>query len=209
MPSRAQTAAWRGNALLGAFLIGWSLPLSGYSATAGSHPPISPNQAFSTPLLDLRAPPSTGWYGLAQSANVIAFAKSGSHPHESFVAAVSLFRLPGSLKAAALAEYVREGIIKDSPSDRFEVIESDVRDSTDRKYPCVSYHGVSYDRKAQSWLPAKKLRIEVIALYCEYPDRSGLAFSVSFSHRGGTAADGIAQEAAVFIDSVQVPKKAN
>lgn len=209
MPGRAQTAAWRGNALLGAFLIGWAVPLSGYPAAAASHPPISPNQVFSTPLLDLRAPPSTGWYGLAQSANVIAFAKSGSHPHESFVAAVSLFRLPGSLKPAALAEYVREGIIKDSPSDRFEIIESAVRDSTDRKYPCVSYHGVSYDRKAQSWLPGKKLRIEVIALYCQYPNKSGLAFSASFSHRGGAAGEEIDREAAAFIDSVQVPKTAN
>jgi hypothetical protein len=179
--------------------------LYGHVSVAATHPPVSPNQDFSNPTLQLHAPRSNGWYGLEQSPTRIAFAKSGSDPDESFVAAVLLLRIPTFPNADAFTEYVREGIIKDSPSDRFEMIELNVQYSPEREYPCVRYHGISNDRKARtSALGRKTLRIEVIALYCEHPSKPGLAFYVSFSHRGGNADEKIDDDAAAFIDSVQV-----
>ena len=174
-------------------------------SVAGNRPAVSPNQDFSNPMFQLRAPASTGWYGAAQSSTHIEFAKPGSNTDESFVAAVVLFRTPKFENADAFTEYVREGVVKDSPSDRFEVLESSVQYSPEREYPCVRYHGVSNDRKAHtSGLFRKALGFEIVALYCEYPSKPGLVFMVSFSHRGGSAEEKIDDDAASFIKAVQV-----
>jgi hypothetical protein len=186
-------------------------PLFVEMSIAGTRPAISPNQDFSNLVLQVHAPASTGWYGIAQTSDRIAFGKPGSTADESFVAAVFLFHIPTFPNSDAFTEHVREGVIKDSPSERFETIESSVQYSTEREYPCVRFHGVSNDRKARTTgFFKKKLRIEDIALYCEHPSVPGLGFSVSFSHRGGSADEKIDADAAAFIDSVQVkpPTKA-
>jgi hypothetical protein len=212
-PRRARAAMYPQPVPIGMLLVRTILilfPLSGEVSVAATHPAISPNQDFSNPILQIRAPRSNGWYGLEQSPTRIAFAKSGSNADESFVAEVFLLRIPTFPNSEAFTEYVREGIIKDSPSDRFEVIDLNVQYSPEREYPCVRYHGISNDRKARtSALGRKELRIEVIALYCEHPSKPGLAFYVSFSHRGGSADEKIDDDAAAFIESVQVtlPRK--
>jgi hypothetical protein len=151
-------------------------PYTSVSAT-GPHPAVSPNQDFSNSMLQLRAPASTGWHGVAQTPTLIEFGKSGSSANETFVAA----------------------------SDRFETIESIVQYSPERGYPCVRYHGISNDRKPRtSAFFAKTMRIELVALYCEHPTKPGLGFAVTFSHRGGSADENIGKDAADFIDSVQV-----
>jgi hypothetical protein len=186
-------------------------PLFGDESAAATPPAISPNQDFSNSILQIHAPASSGWYGITRSSDRIAFGKSGSNADESFVAAVFLFRIPTFQNSDAFTEHVREGVIKDSPSDRFETIELNVQYSPEREYPCVRYHGISNDRKAHTSAFFKKnLRIENIALYCEHPSKPGLGFSVSFSHRGGSADEKIDTAAAAFIDSVQLtpPTKA-
>jgi hypothetical protein len=178
-----------------------------YMSVSGSvpYPAVSPNQDFSNSTLQLRAPASTGWHGAAQTPTLIEFGKSGSSANETFVAAVVLMRLPAFENTDAFTEYVREGVIKDAPSDRFETIESIVQYSPERGYPCVRYHGISNDRKPRiSAFFAKTMRIEVVALYCEHPTKPGLGFAVTFSHRGGSADENIGKDAADFIDSVQV-----
>jgi hypothetical protein len=178
-------------------------PFKSFSADA-DRPAVSPNQDFSNPMFQVHAPSSTGWHEFGQSPSHIEFGKSGSSANESFIAALTLFRLPEFADADGFTEYMREGVIKDSPPDRFEVIESKVLYSPEREYPCVRYHAISYDRQARvSFFSKKKLRIEIIALYCEYPSKPGVGFAVSFSHRGGSDELPIAEEAASFINSVQ------
>lgn len=177
---------------------------AGVSVAATPHA-VSPNQDFSNSILQLHAPTSSGWYGIEQSPARIAFKKSGSSADETFVAAVFLFHIPAFPNSDAFTEFVREGAIKDSPSDRFEILESNIQYSPERGYPCVRYHAISNDRKARvSAFSRKELRIEIVSLYCQHPAKPGLGFMVSFSHRGGSADEKIDAEAAAFIDSVQV-----
>jgi hypothetical protein len=185
----------------------FGLLLVAYTSLSASspHPAVSPNQDFSNSTLQLHAPASTGWYGVAQTPTLVEFGKSGTSANETFVAAVILMRLPPFENTDAFAEYVREGVIKDSPSDRFDTTESIVQYSPERGYPCVRYHGISNDRKPRtSAFFGKTMRIEVVALYCEHPTKPGLGFAVTFSHRGGNADENIGKDAADFIDSIQV-----
>jgi hypothetical protein len=194
--------------MLVATIMALSMPF-GEVSVAATHPAVSPYQEFPNPLLQIHAPGSDGWSGVTQTPDRIAFGKSGSTAGESFVAAVVLFRIPMFPNSDAFTEYVREGAIKDSPSDRFETIESNIQYSSEREYPCVRYHAITNDRKARtSAFFRKKLRLENFALYCQHPTKPGLGFSVSFSHRGGSADEKIDAEAAAFIDSVQVTSPA-
>ena len=197
-------------ASFGLLLITWitvAYLLQGCESVAANHPAISPDQDFSNPILQIHAPASSGWYGAERSPVRIAFKKSGSSAHETFVAAVFLFHLPAFPNSDAFTEFVREGIIKDAPTDRFEILESNVQYSPERAYPCVRYHGISQDRKARvSAFSTEEMRLEIISLYCQHPTRPGLGFSVSYSHRGGSAAEQIDEPAAAFIDSVQVSR---
>jgi hypothetical protein len=179
--------------------------LSGYVSTAATHPSVNPNQDFSNRTLQLHSPDSSGWHGYVQTPTVIAFAKTGSIPDETFVAQVNLFHLPPFADSEAFTEFVRETVIKGSPTERFETLEVNVQYLPDRGYPCVTYHAVSNDKKARvSSLFRKALRFEVFALYCQHPIKPGLGFAAVYSHRGGTADENIDKEARTFIDSVQV-----
>jgi hypothetical protein len=174
-------------------------------SAAPNRPAVSPNQDFSNPILQIHSPASDGWHGLARSANLIVFGKSGSNADESFIAQVNLFHLPNFPDSEAFTEFVREAVIKDSPTDRFETLEVNVQYSAARGYPCVTYHAVSDDKKARvSILSKKTLRFEVFALYCQHPLKPGLGFSAGFSHRGGSMDENLDKEAAGFIDSVQI-----
>ena len=191
-----------------ASIMALSMPFREVSVAA-THPAVSPYQEFSNPILQIHAPGSDGWSGVIQTPNRIAFGKSGSTAGESFVAAVVLFHMPTFPTSDAFTEYVREGVIKDSPSDRFETTESKIQYSAEREYPCVRYHAITNDRKARTTAFYKKnLRIENFALYCQHPSKPGLGFTVSFSHRGGSADGKIDAEAAAFMDSVQVTSPA-
>jgi hypothetical protein len=181
----------------------------GTQSVAATHP-VAPNQDFSNPILQLHAPASPGWFGITQTADKIAFGKDGLIGGETFVAAVFLFHIPAFESSDAFTEYVREGAVKDSPPDRFDPVELSVQYSTERSYPCVRVHGVSIDKKARiAPFFKKKLRIENIALYCQDPDKPGLGFAVSYSHRGGSDDTQIDEDAESFIDSVKVTPPAN
>jgi hypothetical protein len=181
--------------------------LSGYVSAAGSYPSVNPNQDFSNPTLQLHSPDSSAWHGYVQTPTMIAFAKTGSIPHESFIAQVNLVRLPAFADSEAFTEFVREDVIKGSPTERFETLEVNIQYSPDRGYPCVTYHAVSNDKKARvSSLFRKTLRFEIFALYCQHPLKPGLVFAVVYSHRGGTTDENIDKEAGTFIDSVQVTR---
>ena len=199
---------YRRRASFGPLRISWlavAYLLQGCESVAATHPAISPGQDFSNPILQIHAPASSGWYGFERTPVRLAFKKEGGSAHETFVAAVFLFHLPAFPDSDAFTELVREGIIKDAPTDRFEILESNVQYTPERAYPCVRYHGISQDRKARiSAFSTQEMRLEVISLYCQHPTRPGLGFSVSFSHRGGSATEKIDAAAAAFIDSVQV-----
>jgi hypothetical protein len=90
--------------------------------------------------------------GFARSADLIAFGMSGSSKGESFIAQLNLFHLPTFADSEAFAEFVREAVIKGSPTDRFETLEVNVQYSPARGYPCVTYRAVSDDKKGSRFI---------------------------------------------------------
>ena len=175
------------------------------ASAADNHPALTPSQDFSNTLLQVLAPASEGWFGSERSTDHIAFGKRGSSSNESFIAQVNFFRLPTFADFAAFTEYIREQVIKGTPTDRFETLESNVQYTAKRGYPCVSYHAVSNDEKARtSSFFRKTLRFEIYALYCQHPLKPGLGFMAAYSHRGWDIDAALAKDAADFIDSIQV-----
>ena len=169
--------------------------LSGYVSTAATHPSVNPNQDFSNRTLQLHSPDSSGWHGYVQTPTVIAFAKTGSIPDETFVAQVNLFHLPPSQIPRHSPNLCGRPSVKGSPTERFETLGSECSVLADRGYPCVTYHAASNDKSTAFHLFQKSARFEVFALYCQHPIKPGLGFAAVYLHRGGTADENIDKEA--------------
>jgi hypothetical protein len=169
------------------------------------HPSLSPAQDFSNSMFILLTPNSKGWVGLSRSPATISFGRVGSSRTDSDVAAVTLFSIPEGLSPEGFLAHAKDGLERDAPAPRFEVKESLIRLSQARSYPCVEYDATSIDHGKQLlFLPRKDLLLRLIALYCQYPNKPGLGFSISFSHRGTELPPNFDAEAQDFIAGVEV-----
>ena len=174
-------------------------------ADDAQHPSLSPGQDFSNSLFILLSPNSEGWVGVGRTSDSISFGRVGRSRNDTDVAAVTVFSTPPGLNPQEFLAHVKEGLERDAPAPRFEVKTASIRLSTARTYVCVEYNAMSIDHGKQlRFLPHKDLPIRLIALYCQYPDKPGLAFSVSFSHRGEEPPPTFDAEAQDFIASVAV-----
>ena len=172
---------------------------------AAEHPTLQPGQDFSSQLFKMKSPNSSGWVGLSQNGSRIAFARSGTAATDSDIAAVILFPVPAASGVEDFVALVRKGVERDAPKPRFEVENTSLEVSPDRPYACVKYNATSIDHGEKTFvLPKRPLRLQLLSLYCRYPDNPGLGFAISFSHRGATPLLTFQQEAEEFIDGVQV-----
>src|SRR5690348_7918689 len=131
------------------FLIGLvACSIAPLCRSASEHPAVQPGQLFSNPILQVHAPTSDGWYGISQNAAQIVFGKYGANRDETYIATVILFHIPDFPDTDAFTHFVKLGIEKDSPASRFDVLESSVKYSAERAYPCVRHDGRSIDKKS-------------------------------------------------------------
>ena len=174
------------------------------SSVNAKNPVLTPRQDFSSPLLQVYSPDSEGWSIRTRSNALLAFEKPGTAADQTYVATVQFFHLAAFPDAEAFTEFVREAVVKEAPTERFEILQSDVHYSEDRPYPCVKYRGVSVDKKSHvSLFVSKRLKFQMIALYCQHPNRPGVGFAVTYSSRGEVEQN-LDADAASFIDSVQI-----
>jgi hypothetical protein len=175
------------------------------AADGGGHPSLSPAQDFSNQLFIILSPNSQGWVGLNRSSAGISFGRVGSSPTDSDIAAVTLFSVPAGLSPEDFLAYIKDGVERDAHAPRFEATETRVKLSQARSYPCVEYQANSIDHVKQfPLLPSKALPLRISGLYCQYPNKPGLGFSISFSHRGADPLPTFDAEAQDFIASVEV-----
>jgi hypothetical protein len=175
------------------------------TADDAHHPSLAPGQDLSNPMFTLTSPKSEGWVGLSQSSSRIAFGRAGATSADSDVAAVTLFSIPQGLSADDFLALVKSGTERDAPSPQFEVKEASLKPSQARSYVCVDYRATSIDHGKQSFLGRRAaLQLKLRALYCQYPTKPGLGFSISFSHRGEQPLPTFDAEAEEFIAGVEV-----
>jgi hypothetical protein len=170
--------------------------------------PVSPGQNFPGEALDIRAPNSHGWSLMSSNPGEVVFASDGAAPGESFIANVTAFAPPKEEGRERFLAYVKEGVAKDTPPPRFNILRSEIKPSTRRPYPCVSVEYAAEDTQAQTSRSKREtLLLEVVSLYCLHPVRKDLALAIVYSHRGRVKDPALAAAAADFIEGVQVPKR--
>jgi hypothetical protein len=118
-----------------------------------------------------------------------------------------LFPISGDPEADAFLTQIREGTERDAPAPRYEMVRTTLELSQARPYICAIYRATAIDHgKPPSLFSSKPkpLQFQVVTLYCKYPEKPGMGFAVSFSHRGVTPLTTIDEEADSFINGVQV-----
>lgn len=170
---------------------------------------VPAGKMFSNAFLDVRAPLSGDWMIVKSSQAELAFARSGAAVNESFVAQVNLFALPDLKDRAEFEALVKQGVLADSPTERYKPVSADYEYTEQRGYPCIRYVGVTEDLKAKSSTSATEtvqLVLQFNSLYCQHPTVPGVGFMISMSHRGDAVAEDLAKDAETFIAGVQVAK---
>jgi hypothetical protein len=167
--------------------------------------PLTPGQLFSGRLLDIRAPASAGWELLESGTEVVAFGRYGASPEHTYVANVFAFPLPTFSTPDDLLAFVKAGVEKDAPPDRFKVFVSIFEFTSKRPYPCVRYRSSSQDMKARTRRGIDTQLLHIHSLYCQHPAERNLGMMISYSQRGGPPDPDLDSQAQSFIDGVQVP----
>lgn len=169
-------------------------------------PTVPAGKMFRGSYIDVKAPSSDGWIYLGSSPQGMAFAKQGLPPGESLTATVMMFDLQPTQTPEDLVRLVKEGIEKDTNSQRFASIESKTDYTAQRTYPCVRHHALANDKEAVTSPTTKEpLLLEIQGLYCRHPIRTDTGFAAIYSYRGRSRYPALGAEAQDFIEGVQVP----
>lgn len=167
-------------------------------------PSVAPGQLFPSPLMNVHAPASAGWQLLQSAAEGIAFTRRDVSTGKTYIANVTVFRLPPFNSPDELVAIVKSGMEKDSPPDRFKTGEASFQFTTERPYPCVRFRGTSEDLKARTPQGTASLPLHVRSLYCQHPTQRNLGLFIGYSQRGGSPDPDLDSQAQSFIDGAQV-----
>jgi len=134
------------------------------------------------------------------------FARSGISPNESLGAQVLMFALPETKGTDNFVSLIKQGVEKDTNPERFEIVDSELKFTEHRGYPCVSVMSVVKDKMARASSTHREvLLLQAESLYCRHPERQDTGFSIIYSHRGSSLFSNLHAEAQDFINGVQVP----
>lgn len=169
-------------------------------------PPVTPGQLFPGGYINLRAPNSEGWRLVKSSPQGMAFGKEGIAAGENISAQLVMFGLQPTDTPEQFVDVIKKGIESDTNPDRFETLESSVKYTNERGYPCVRHHALVTDRAAQTSPTTKEqLLLETYSLYCRHPIRTNTGFAAIYSYRGRQRFPDLERGAQDFIEGAQVP----
>jgi len=157
-------------------------------------------------FLEVTTPNGTSWQLLEKKTGSIVYGRKGEASNETLVAYVQAFILPPTKDNNELLSFVRSGVEKDSPSDRFTSIEAGFEIIESRGYPCVRFKGINEDKQAKTGFFSKgTLTLQSHALYCRHPQQPTLGFVIAYTHRGEDIYGNLELEAEEFIQRVRIP----
>src|SRR5438105_7218542 len=143
--------------------------------------PLASGQFFPGPLLNIRAPASAGWQLVKSGAEGMAFGREDASTGNTYVAQVRAFRLPLVSTPDELLAIIEAGFAKDSPPDRFKVVDANFQFTTERPYPCVRFRGSSEDLRARTRQGTAALLLHIRSLYCQHPTKRDLGLRIGRS----------------------------
>ena len=144
------------------------------------------NYFYKDGYIDIHSPNQEGWVEYEKSQSRILFAKKGEKYNETYVAGVWFFSLQPTNNNNDFLLLIKREATKISNPNRFSVIESDIKISDERDYPCVVIKSLLKDNDAKTLRENEELLMSEKALYCRDPKRKDAGFMIKYSFRGGT-----------------------
>lgn len=163
---------------------------------------VEPGKLYSGPLVNIRAPSTTGWRLFQSNTQGMSFIRRDASTGVTFSAEVLVLKInPASdlLDAARTITGLR------SQGERYRVLESKFEPSSERSYPGVRFCGLIQDTQARTPKGIVSLPIYVRSLFFRHPTEKNLVFEVTFSQRGGSATAEMEAQAESFIKGIDVP----
>ena len=159
--------------------------------------------------MNVRAPASAGWLLVKSKSGAegMVFGREDPFTGNTYAAQVSAFRLPPFGTTDEVLAIVEAGVAKDSPPDRFKVVDANFQLTSERPYLCVRFRGSFEDLKALTRRGIAALPLHIRALYCQHPTQGDLGLYIAYSQRGGRPDLDLDSQAQSFIDGVRTPQE--
>ena len=170
-------------------------------------PPTLPaNYFYDGSYIDIHSPNQKNWSLMAKDKTQVTFAKYGEKYNESYIARVVFFQIEKTNTEKELIEFFTTNALKSSNKERFDLLESDIKESKQRKYTCILGKMLYKDKMAKTRGNNKEiLLMQVKSLYCIDPKRKSkdTGFMIGYSYRGERINSTFDEEADSFISGVE------
>ena len=166
---------------------------------------VLPGELFRGPVLEIRAPASSGWYLLRSGGRETSFISRDQGSGSTYVAEVYFVPLQRNSDAEIMG-FAKMRMQARAPAPRYITIASNFEATSERPYPCVRFRGTIRDTKAMTPQGTASLPIYVRSLVCMHPRQTDLLLDIGFSQRGGIVDSNLDARAESFMSGVQVPQ---
>ena len=172
-------------------------------------PKLPANYFYDGSYIDIHSPNQKNWSLMKKDQTQIIFAKFGEKSNDSYIARVVFFPIEKTTTDKELIEFFTKNTLKSSNKERFDLLESNIKESKQRKYTCVLGKMLYRDKMAKTRNNNKEvLLMQVKSLYCIDPKRKNkdAGFMIGYSYRGEKINSTFDKEADSFISGVEFKK---
>ena len=176
------------------------------SCAKNEQPKLPANYFYEGSYINIHSPKQKNWSLMKKDQTQIIFAKFGKKYNESYIARVVFFPIEKRTTDKELIKFFTINALKSSNKERFDLLESNIKESKQRKYTCVLGKMLYKDKMAKTRKNNKELLLmQVKSLYCIDPKRKNrdAGFMIGYSYRGKKINSTFDKEADSFIRGVE------
>ncbi len=158
--------------------------------------------------MDIYSLNQEGWSLIDRSTSQILYAKTGTRYNESYIARVVFFPLEFTENKQEFLNLIKIRESKNNLNNRFTTMESNIKLSEQRNYPCVMAEQLFKDKTAITSCGNKeKLFMQIKSLYFKDKRKEDSGVMIGYSYRGAFIDPNFDLEADNFIKGVQFSSK--
>ncbi len=149
-------------------------------------------------------PQEQGWQIENKSKTQLILAKYGPAKNSSYIANITIFKLPKFESEQQFTEYISEGKKAQQPKERFKVIQDKKENIKGGTNYIMKYHTIAEDKVATAKYGNKTMILEVFGYTGQHPKNHSIGIELGYSYRYQVGDEDInfEEKANTFLDQI-------
>ncbi|WP_022664033.1 hypothetical protein [Desulfospira joergensenii] len=149
-------------------------------------------------------PQEEGWQIASKNKTQLVLAKYGPTENSSYIANITIFKLPKFETEQQFTQYISEGKKAQQPEERFRVIQDEKENIKGGANYIMKYHTIAEDKVATAKYGNKTMILEVLGYTGQHPQNHAIGIELGYSYRYQLGNEDInfKEKANTFLDSI-------